>query len=59
MKTLELNQMENLQGEGCIGSLGVLGIAMIGATMIAAPIAAGVWAAGFILGSVNAADACS
>lgn len=59
MKNLNFEQMEIVEGGGCAGSLGALGIAMVAATFIAAPLAAGVWAAGFILGSINAADACS
>lgn len=59
MKSLNLNQMEQIEGGGCGLSLGLLGVAMVAATFIAAPIAAAVWAVGFIGGSINAADACS
>ncbi len=58
MKSLNLKQMEVVEAGGCAGSLGSLGILLVAATFIAAPVAAGVWAAGFILGSINAADAC-
>ncbi|MCY4779871.1 hypothetical protein ORI89_09425 [Sphingobacterium sp. UT-1RO-CII-1] len=62
MKTLELNQMEKLQGgkvfSDCADSAISLGLTLAGAFLVTGPIGAGLFAASFIWGSVDLAGSC-
>ncbi len=59
MKTLELNKMENVEAGGCATSAIALGLSVVAVGVLGATTAgAGFFAAGFILGSINLADAC-
>lgn len=58
MRKLDLNQMENLSGDGCGWAAVGLGIAFAGAFLVTGPIGAGVFAASFIHGSISVAQDC-
>ncbi len=59
MRTLNLEQMEKIQAEGCGSSALGLAITFGGAFLVATPIGAVVFAAAFIVGSYNLSQACS
>ena len=55
MKTLELNQMENVNGglSDCAEDLIGLGLTFVGAFFVTIPVGAAVFAASFIYGSAT------
>jgi len=61
MKTLELNQMENVNGGdlGCTMSAISLAATFAGAFLVTGPIGAGIFAVGFISGSIGLGASCS
>lgn len=58
MKKLELNQMAQIQGEGCAWSAIGLGLTFAGAFLVTGPIGAGLFAATFIHNSIDVANSC-
>ena len=53
MNTLELNQMELVEGGSCAGDLIGLGLTFAGAFFVTTPVGAAVFAAGFMWGSAT------
>ena len=63
MKTLELNQMEVIEGGdldlGCAMSAISLAATFAGAFLVTGPVGAGIFAVGFISGSIGLRASCS
>jgi hypothetical protein len=59
MKTLDLEQMEKIEGGSCGWAAFGLGLTVLGAFLVTGPIGAGLFAAKFIHGSIGFAQSCS
>lgn len=58
MRELDLTEIEQIEGGSCLWSSVSLAATFAGAFLVAGPIGAGIFAAGFISGSISLAYSC-
>ena len=58
MKTLDLQQMESIDGGSCGTSIASLSLSYAGAFLITGPLGAGLFVVAFAFASYNAVSAC-
>lgn len=58
MKTLELNQMENVEAGSCFTSGAGMGMATIGLIIATGPLGAAIAGISFVIGMMSVADSC-